>query len=319
MGVAKKIQRRKNSSLRVLEVFEMFRIEKKALGIEGTTIRNYQESLTKFLRFLECEDMELHKLEKMDILEFIGEMQEQGLKVATINHYLRDLRAFFNWCSAADYMEPLSIKLVKGQESVKETYSEDELTLLLKKPQKDFYCEWRTWAIIHWILATGNREKTVCDIQMQDINMKEKEIVLRHTKNKKIQIIPMSTELANILCQFIRDFRSEALPEEYLFCNVAGERLSENALKLSVREYNLSRGVTKTSVHALRHTFAKYWIRNSGDAFRLQKMLGHSTLDMTRNYVNMFSADLKEGFDEFSPLDKLKRSKGVRHTIKRRG
>ena len=90
------------------------------------------------------------------------------------------------------------------------------------------------------------------------------------------------------------------------------------ALIKSIRVYNHSRGVSRTSIHAFRHTFAKYWIRNNGDPFRLQKMLGHSSLDMTRNYVNMFSADLKDGFDSFSPLDKMVKKTGTKHKIKKK-
>ena len=58
--------------------------------------------------------------------------------------------------------------------------------------------------------------------------------------------------------------------------------------------------------------------RNNGDVFRLQKMLGHSSLDMTRIYVNMFSSDLKEGFDEFSPLDKMIKKSGLKHKVKKK-
>ena len=116
----------------------------------------------------------------------------------------------------------------------------------------------------------------------------------------------MSTELSFVLKQFIRDFRSDAGEEDYLFCNVAGERLTENALKLSIYDYNRSRGVNRTSIHAFRHTFAKMWIQNNGDVFRLQKMLGHATLDMTRNYVNLFNPDflviLSNGLYSSNPL-----------------
>lgn len=35
-------------------------------------------------------------------------------------------------------------------------------------------------------------------------------------------------------------------------------------------------------------------------AFKLQRLLGHSTLDVTLSYVNLYSEDLKEGFDQHS-------------------
>lgn len=47
--------------------------------------------------------------------------------------------------------------------------------------------------------------------------------------------------------------------------------------------------------HGLRHTFASHWVMGGGDIFRLQKILGHSTLDMTMRYAHLapdaFSSD----------------------------
>lgn len=318
MGVNKRIKRKEQTDFTLLETFEIFKSEKIAYGITNITIQGYNESLHRLTTSLQVDNPLIRDFDKSDIIEFICSLQEDGLKAASINHYLRNIRAFFNWCYKEGFIENrIEIKLVKAQETIKETYTEEELKKLLTPPTTDNYCAWRSWAIVNWILATGNRERTVCNIKMCDLNIQEQEIILQQTKNKKLQIIPMSSELAFVLKRFIRDFRSDAEPEDYLFCNVSGERLTENALKLAIRDYNKSRDVNRTSVHALRHTFAKYWIRNNGDAFRLQKMLGHSSLDMTRNYVNMFSADLKEGFDSFSPLDRMVNKNGLKHKIRK--
>ncbi len=58
------------------------------------------------------------------------------------------------------------------------------------------------------------------------------------------------------------------------------------------------------SVAALLHasTFAAGYIRNGGDAFRLQRVLGHSTLEMTRRYVNLQTADLQAVHQRLSLL-----------------
>ena len=186
------------------------------------------------------------------------------------------------------------------------------------KPEKTAnFAEWRTWTIINWVLATGNRAETICNVCLEDLNFDYKEIILRHTKNKKALQIPMGREIPQILKDYIRMFRYNASGQDFLFCNIAGERLSTNALKLSIRDYNLKRGVTKTSIHAFRHTFAKLWVMNKGDVFRLQKILGHSDLSVTRRYVEMFGEDLKEDFDSFNPLDNLKVSGGMKQTIQK--
>ena len=63
--------------------------------------------------------------------------------------------------------------------------------------------------------------------------------------------------------------------------------------------------------------FAKDWIRNTGDVFRLQKLLGHTTLEMTRQYVNMFNEDLKQGFEDYNPLDRLKKASSRTQKVSR--
>lgn len=92
---------------------------------------------------------------------------------------------------------------------------------------------------------------------------------------------------------------------DYLFCDSYGNGITKRSLQSSIQNYNNSRGVQRTSIHLFRHTFAKKWILNGGDVFRLQKMLGHSSLDVVKEYVNMFNADLQNQFENFNPLDRI--------------
>ena len=72
-------------------------------------------------------------------------------------------------------------------------------------------------------------------------------------------------------------------------------------MRQSIARYNTRRGVRKTSIHLFRHTFArKYLIDCGGDAFTLQKLLGHSTLAMTKHYCAIYDADLTKNYDNFS-------------------
>lgn len=75
------------------------------------------------------------------------------------------------------------------------------------------------------------------------------------------------------------------------------ERIGEKAKVDNVR----------LSAHTFRHTFAKNWLMNGGDIFSLQKILGHRTLDMVRNYVNITFKDIQSQHSKFSPGDNLYR------------
>ena len=69
--------------------------------------------------------------------------------------------------------------------------------------------------------------------------------------------------------------------------------------------YNKRRGVETTGIHRYRHTFAKQWILNGGNVVALSKMLGHSGLDITQNYINVLVSDVAKQVDEINLLDKF--------------
>lgn len=94
---------------------------------------------------------------------------------------------------------------------------------------------------------------------------------------------------------------------DFLFPTENGEQLKEHGLRSSIARYNNRRGVVKTSIHLFRHTFArKYLVDCGGNAFTLQRLLGHSTLDMTKHYCAIFDADIAKNYDRFSPLSQMK-------------
>lgn len=321
MGVKRKITKSNAAKLSIRDAFEEYIEEKKALNLSKKSTNNMSYSIEKWICYLEESDfdMSVESIEPKYLYAFQNHYLSLDMKPTSLNHYLRDIRAFVYWCENRGYLRNgFKIKLVKEQETIRDTYTDEEKLALIKKPSKYAgFVEWRSWAIVNWILATGHRAGTVCAIKLGDINFKNNEIAVRQTKTNKAYITPLSKALAIVVKEFIRIWRVEATNDEYLFCNVGKEQLTVNALKHSIRDYNHSRGVDRTSVHALRHTFAKDWIRNTGDVFRLQKLLGHSSLEMTRHYVNMFTEDLKQDFEEFNPLDRMKKDASRKQTVKR--
>ncbi len=55
-------------------------------------------------------------------------------------------------------------------------------------------------------------------------------------------------------------------------------------------------------LHAFRHIFAVNYLRRDGSVFHLQKVLGHSMLEMTRRYANLVTADLQAVHERLSLL-----------------
>ena len=290
-----------------LEVFEMFITSQTAKGVADITIRNYRYNMKNMVKYFDAEQP-FNDIHKRDIEAMIVAMRKAGLAHNTIATYNRMLKTFYNWCNVEN-LSSLTIATIKEKETVKETYTDEELRWLLQRPEKGCdFGEFRSWVVVNFLLNCGCRAATVRNIQNKDVDLENHQVVFRHTKNGKIQVSPLCSQMASILADYMAVRRGK--PEDYLFCNQYGEMLTENALRLAVAHYNKSRGVQKTSLHLFRHTFAKkYLIDCGGNAFTLQRLLGHSTLTMSKRYCNIYDTDIARDYDTYSPLAKMSQKK----------
>lgn len=309
--MAQKITMSKQSNLTIEEAFELFIRKCKVKNLTDLSIESYRKKMVHFYEFISKENS-LEQITADTIDDYILWLREHTeANDITINSYLRSVRAFLYYCMECKYIPSFKITLIKAEKKIKETYSDDELVRLLQKPDVNsctFSC-FKTWVFENYLLATGNRISTALDVRICDINFDGGTITLCKTKNRKQQIIPLSNTLADILQEYLLVRGGE--PTDYLFCNEYGEKAIERTYQQLVRRYNIKRNVNKTSCHLFRHTFAKNWIMAGGDMFRLQKVLGHSDLTVTKEYVQMFGQDLQMDFEKFNPLDNLTKQRST--------
>ena len=295
---------RLNTCQTIAETFDNFIISRKARGVAEKTMQSYKSQFLAVSRHLDVNG-DIATLQKKELDIMIISMRDAGLSSNSINTYTRMLRSFFFWCKEQGISD-VQVQLYKAEETIKETYSDAELMLLLKKPniRHSTFAEYRNWVIINFLLNSGCRAATIRAILIGDIDFENSMVYYRHTKNRKSQVIPLCSVMTGILRDYLRYRGGNST--DYLFCTETGSQLTEHGLRQSIVRYNTRRGVSKTSLHMFRHTFArKYLIDCGGDAFTLQKLLGHSTLAMTRHYCRIFDADLTKNYDNFSPLAQM--------------
>ncbi|MEW5553190.1 tyrosine-type recombinase/integrase [Peribacillus frigoritolerans] len=285
------------------ELYEDFQLQNRVKNLSEMTIRFYEQNLVHFFRFMKEIGIEfVREIEKKYVDKFVMSLKMKGLKATTINTYMRATRSFLYFAMRENYLIKFEINLIKADKQQKEPYSEEDIKKLIKKPnlRECGFIEHRNWVLVNYLLETGNRLNTVLNLKVEDIDYENGMVILTTTKNRKAQYNPISEHLIKILIEYVRMFRLKK--NEYLFMNELGEQMTRNSFQHAIARYNKKRGVEKTSIHAFRHTFAKHYITSGGDSFKLQRLLGHSTLDVTLNYVNLYSEDLKEGFDKHSIL-----------------
>lgn len=293
---------KQHKSLTFEQVWNIYLDEKKLENYSPATLKGKREHMALLFQVV-SPDTPINQITRHDIDRFIN-WKKKGVEPISINSYLRVYRAFFNWASTNGYCEKIPIRLLKVQNKIKETYTPDELDKLLKKPSmnKTTFREYRNWVIVNFLIGTGCRRTTIVNIKIEDLSLSNCTVNINTTKTNKSQMLPIPSSLKPVLLEYLGHRNGN--PDDYLFCDVYGRQLNPEYLSHEIAIYNRSRGVEKTSIHAFRHTFAKIAILDCHmDVFRLQRMLGHSNIAITEQYVRMFDEELLKENDEFNPLN----------------
>lgn len=88
--------------------------------------------------------------------------------------------------------------------------------------------------------------------------------------------------------------------DKIVFCD---SDLTRNGLFFLVKKWGeLARiSESRCSPHTFRHFFATQYLRNGGNILSLQRILGHSRLDITERYPNYAQSDVKAEHERYSP------------------
>ena len=287
----------------------------KIKDLSESTITYYRNSYNYFITFLDeeldyDEDIKLSLIDQTMIEDFnLWLKNKYNMNNITINTRIRGLRAFLYYLMRQDFIIDFNINLLKTDKKIKKTYTDQELKKLLEKPDINScnFAHYRNWVIVNFLLATAVRSRSLVNIKIEDIDLENGVVYINTIKNRKQQVLPLSRSLIEILEEYL-DYRNGE-PEDYAFCNVYGDKLKSSSLNSAIRRFNHKREVEKTSIHLFRHTFAKKWILNGGDPFRLKKILGHSSMQVVNEYINMFTEDLKKEFNTYNPLEEFNENK----------
>ncbi|WP_019850657.1 tyrosine-type recombinase/integrase [Desulfitobacterium sp. PCE1] len=300
-------------------------------NLSKRTIQSYESSLKLFGQYLSKEFKidDIQNVTKSHIRHYVKHLQERGkytcseegvnnnplartdrgkpISVNTINNYVRNIKVFFNWLKDEEDIEknPMEkIRLLKGHERIKPKLTQEEISAILNSFDKTRFDGYRSYLITLFILDTGVRISECVEIKMDDLNLSNQACVLRYTKNKKERIVFFSSKLKRELKNWIK-FKDRYMSNELLFPSRRG-----NLLLITGYERVLRRIGGKLEIdlypHRLRATFAQYYLLNGGDLISLGRLLGHSSPEVTKIYLQLDEQSIAEQYRKFSPVDHLK-------------
>ena len=287
------------------EGFEEYVLDMKARNLRQGTISHYKEAIKQIYKRIPPTTM-ISTLSKRTMKEFYVALRESGtLNDVSLGTYARDLKTIMRFFMREGYLEYFEIKIPKADQSPIQTYTDEELRKLLKKPnlKECTFAHYRTWVMVCLLLSSGLRRNSLVNLRCKDIDFDNGILYVNTTKNRKILIIPLNEDIIKILEEYLTYRKGSG--EDYLICNTYGGQLSKEVANSSLEDFCKSRKVETYGIHRFRHTFAKKWVIMGGSLITLQKVLGHSSLNITEKYINLLTTDIKKEIDEFNILREL--------------
>ncbi|MBQ2709910.1 MAG: tyrosine-type recombinase/integrase [Clostridia bacterium] len=188
---------------------------------EGT-INHYRQSYTQFYKYF-APDMPLDGFNLSLYDGFILHLRDTLDNDVSINSYLRDLKTTLRFLMNEGYVHEFKMRTVKADQQAIETYTDEELSRLLKKPDLKTcsFVHYQSWVMTNFLFSTGVRQHSLINICVNDVDFDNRVVTVRVTKNRKVLIVPLNQTMVGILREFLKHRQHEG-GEDYLFCNTFG-------------------------------------------------------------------------------------------------
>ncbi|WP_149093356.1 tyrosine-type recombinase/integrase [Paenibacillus terrae] len=285
-------------------------------NLSDETLKFYRDTTKELIRQLTGQAVERPiDVTKMNIMTAIDTKRNEKIKRgrastpadATINKLIRGWRAFFNWLHTEGFTDinpVVGIGTIKAEKRIIETFNNAQIKALFDAPNRSTFTGYRDYCLMSMLLDTGIRISEAEGLDVTDIDWKDRMLKV-YGKGRKERLVPFSRSLEKILFNYM-EMRG-VLETDSLLVNIDNNTFRVRGMQQAIQLYGQAARIkgVRVSPHTFRHTFAKMYVMNGGDSFSLQKILGHTSLEIVRMYVNLFGTDVSRQHAKFSPLERL--------------
>jgi len=303
-------------SLTYSQALTGFFLTAQARRLSSHTIADYSHTLDKKFRAFLDKDYLVEQITSQQIEAFLA--AQTTIKKKTLLNYHTALSAFWTWAvreKIATEHVVHHVRPPKPEIPDVQPYNEQELRAMLSSLERTrpynrrhmrpsdraLHNVERNRALILFLVDTGVRNDELCKIRLRDVDKRNQRVYIMG-KGAKERHVPFSIRTHQALWRYLAT-RPEITPDEPLFLLQNDREFGRHRLLKLLHRIGERAGVMNVTVHRFRHTCAIQYLRNGGDPYTLQHLLGHSTLDMVKRYLSIVQADIDSVHRRVSPVD----------------
>jgi len=273
-------------------------------GKKSNTLRWYKETLTSFVAFVDQEGLNQFSLRK-----YVNGLVDR-LKIATVDNHVRAIKAFLRFLYKEGHIEEdlgATLKRPRLPKQFPHVLNDEQVAALLKVPDKKTWEGFRNYVMLLVFLDTGLRLSEVLSLTLDRVDLARGSLLVVG-KGEKEREVYMGKTLRREMSRWLK-MRGFHPYEDRVFVTRDGRPLKKRGVERIIERLAKKAGIegVRCSPHTLRHTFATSFIRNGGDVFTLQRILGHSHIETCMVYVHMSGKHVQEAMLRFLPVDRMER------------
>ena len=312
---------------------EGFLQAKAAEALSPRTISSYEHILKQWLTF--AGDHNVMATQPAQIRQYLAYLRTDyvpsrfngkthKLSGKSLRNVYIVLRSFFGWLQREFEMpSPMSVIPAPSFEVADVVpFSQDDIVALLKTAEycretvpgnrRRFVMRRRTGlrdrSLILVLLDTGLRASELCGLNVGDYDPKTGQVKVKHgfeggSKGGKGRLVYLGKAARHALWRFLAEREDGQDPEAPLYVSQQNRRMTRDALRQLIDSLGEKADVKNCYPHRFRHTFAITFLRSGGDVYSLQRLLGHSTLEMSQHYARLAQVDIEQAHRRASPVD----------------
>ena len=250
------------------------------------TVRNYIADLQDFSQWLELQQItDLGEISAREVRAWQMEHMDRGENPGTVKRRLSSLSSFFLYLRRHNLFDSDIMAKVSAPRQPKRLpvfFKEGELEHLYDEGLfPDDFIGQRDKLMLRMLYETGIRRSELAGLKIQSVDFSSLTIKVLGKRNKE-RIIPIESELAHNISEYIALKEQEKGASEWLFVGRKGGQITTNDIYLTVKKYmpQLS-NADRISPHVFRHSFATHILNEGGNIQAIKELLGHADLATT--------------------------------------
>lgn len=278
-------------------------------GRGANTVRAYERDTTDLAAFAGGLGVTAPSDLTLQVLRaWLANLDGRGMSRATLARRAASARGFTAWCARRGLAaKDVGARLAspKVSPTLPTVLDVDEAALVMDvamtAADDGSAISSRDWAIVEVIYATGARVSEVCGIDVTDVDL-DRRTVLVHGKGGKDRVIPFGLPAERALKQWL-EMRGDvaAALEKALFVGSRGRRIDPRTVRERVHRLSRLAGVPEIAPHGLRHSAATHVLEGGADLRSVQELLGHASMETTQRYTHVSVERLRKSYAQAHP------------------